>query len=98
MYALNLKGSYVVAEEMASVYVDISREDITPALNYFEHVSLVDNEDTQFTPGQKMREMMYAQKARATVSAKAKKVCTHVQTIIDETIEAANEICRDVEI
>lgn len=84
---------------MASVYVDISRQDITPALNYFEHVSIFHNKDTQFTPGQKMREMMdYAQKARATISAKAEKVCTHVQTIIDETIEAANEICRDVEI
>ncbi len=78
MDALNLKGSYVIAEEMASVYVDISRQDITPALNYFEHLSLVDNEDTQFTPGQKMREMVdYAQKARATISAKAEKVCTN---------------------
>ena len=96
--ASSLKGSYVIAEEMASVYVDISRQDITPALNYFEHLSLVENQHAQFTPGQKVREMMdYAQKARATISAKAEKVCTNQQTIIDNRIEAADENCRDVE-
>lgn len=99
MDALNLKGSYVIAEEMASLYVDVSRQDITPALSYLEHFELVDNEDAQSTSDQKVSEIIrYSLRARDKISAKAEEVCTNHQTIIiDEKIKAADESSRDAE-
>ena len=75
--ALKLRGSYLVAGELASVYVDISKKHIMPGVNAVERLGLGSGEDSQMSPTQRISLILKsARKAQSEISAKAEKVCT----------------------
>ena len=75
--ALNLRGNYLVAGELASVYYDISRKHIMPGVNTIERLGLRSTEDSsQTTSAEKARQILkYARKAQSEISKMAQEVC-----------------------
>ena len=74
--ALKLRGSYLVAGELASVYVDISKKHIMPGVNAVERLGLGSGEDSQMSPTQRISQILKsARKAQSEISTKAEKVC-----------------------
>lgn len=76
--ALKLRGSYLVAGELASVYVDISKKHIMPGVAAVERLGLPGSgEDSQMSPTQRISLILKsARKAQSEISAKAEKVRT----------------------
>ena len=74
--ALKLRGSYLVAGELASVYVDVSKKHIMPGVNAVERLGLGSGEDSQMSPTQRIDKILKsARKAQSEISTKAEKVC-----------------------
>ena len=79
--ALKLRGNYLVAGELASVYVDISKKHIMPGLNTVERLGLRSGEDSQMSPNQIIGQILKsARKAQSEISTESKKVCIDHQT------------------
>ena len=76
--ALKLRGNYLVAGELASVYVDISKKHIMPGVSAVERLGLGSGEDSQMSPTQRINLILKsARKAQSEISTKAEKVCTN---------------------
>ena len=79
--ALKLRGNYLVAGELASVYVDISKKHIMPGLNAVERLGLRSGEDSQMSPNQTIGQILKsARKAQSEISTESEKVCIDHQT------------------
>lgn len=82
--ALKLRGSYLVAGELASVYVDISKKHIMPGVNAVERLGLGTDENSNITPAQKSSQILkHARKAQSEISSKAEEVRTGYQKGLD---------------
>ena len=74
--ALKLRGSYLVAGELASVYVDISKKHIMPGVNAVERLGIGTGGDSQMSPTQRIDQVLKgARKAQSEIRTKAEKVC-----------------------
>ena len=83
--ALKLRGSYLVAGELASVYVDISRKHIMPGVNAVERLGIGSEENSQATTAQKLNHILkHARKAQSEISVKAEKVRTQIWNWLGE--------------
>ena len=76
MDALQLRGHYLVAGELASVYVDVSHKHIMPGVNEIDRLGVTNGEgSSQMTARAKAKAIQdYARKAQADINAKAAKV------------------------
>jgi hypothetical protein len=83
--ALNLRGNYLVAGELASVYVDISRKHIMPGVNTIERLGLPSEVTSHMTSAEKAQQIVkYARKAQSEISAMAEKVRTGVHDALEK--------------
>jgi hypothetical protein len=75
MDALQLRGHYLVAGELASVYVDVSKKHIMPGLDQIGRLASNGEGSSQMTARAKAKAIQdYARKAQADINAKAAKV------------------------
>lgn len=73
--SLKLRGSYLVAGELASVYVDISKKHIMPGVSAVERLGLSTDKNSDMTPAQKSSQiLLHARKAQSEISARAEEV------------------------
>jgi hypothetical protein len=75
MDALQLRGHYLVAGELASVYVDVSRKHIMPGVDQIDRLATNGEGSSRTVARAKARAIQdYARKAQAEINDKAAKV------------------------
>lgn len=89
--ALNLKGNYLVAGEMASVYVDISRKHILPGVNTVERLGLNSDQISAATSTKRANQILSAQDS--TPAAKADTLLRYARRAASDISKIAEKVC-----